>query len=442
MEVTNVQKKDVYLECIAGKDFQYCFSVGDQPVTMGHISGNPKQAVKVLSPGQGFVIFSSEIGKILFDADSCQVPVFLNNREVKKGEILDHDLLRINDSIWRTRKDIPAGKISSGMMDRLNGLIGLEQLHDFKLGNIFSEVFKKHTTEEMEAQLITGTSGHTPYLDNLEIGWGKPWLFARMLGISAALAFILYAGYIMFSNANLVPGLIFIGSFAVPLSTMIFFLEMNIPRNVSIFMLIQLLFVGGIASLFVALVFYSKFNFFTTYLGASAAGIIEESAKLLIVILLVGKSKRFRWILNGLLFGAAVGTGFGAFESAGYAFRIIVTSGMAQGVNNIITRGLLAPFMHVVWTANVAAALWLVKEDKPFKWDMLKEPAFLRIMISMMAVHMIWNAPFSLMRLPFNLDLKYLILGVIAWVICFRLIQAGLKQLNQARQPALPPITV
>ena len=157
----------------------------------------------------------------------------------------------------------------------------------------------------------------------------------------------------------------------------------------------------------------------------------------------MGRAKGNKWILNGLLFGAAVGTGFAAFESAGYAFEkildsaggnVITEASMNAGVSNIITRGVLSPFGHIVWTANSAAALWLVKGDKEFSWDMLTAPSFLRIFIFMMVLHMTWNAPFSILKLPLFDDLKMIIIGVIGWTICFRLIQVGLKQLNRARQ--------
>ncbi len=428
----------LYLECIVGKDYPLRFAVTPQPMMMGHLSLHPGAAVGEIPEGAGFMLLTAGEGEVHFDAGNCRVPVFLNNREQRTGIMKDHDLLRIGTSVWRVTQETSGDKTGKGgLRGTFSGLIGLEELKDFKLSNIFSEVFKKHTSEEMEEQLITGTAGHTPFLDNVEIGWGKPWLFARLLGISTVLAVLLYGGFMIYDNDNLVPGLIFVGSFAVPVSTLVFFLEMNVTRNVSIFMLMQLLFVGGIVSLLVALLFYSNFDVFETYLGASAAGIIEESAKVLIVILLVGKSTRYRWILNGLLFGAAVGTGFGAFESAGYAFRIIINDGLIPGADNIITRGILAPFMHVVWTANIAAALWMVKKDKPFQWDMLKEPAFLRIFIAMMLAHMLWNAPFYLMPLPLGIDLKHVLLGIVEWIICFRLIQTGLHQLKAAREQNL-----
>jgi protease PrsW len=210
---------------------------------------------------------------------------------------------------------------------------------------------------------------------------------------------------------------------------------MNVPRNVSIFKVMQLMFIGGIASLFLALIFFSNTDFLLSWMGASSAGIVEETAKLLIVALLMGRTTRYPWVLNGMLFGAAIGCGFGAFESAGYAFRdMLSNNSVDHGMQVMMLRAILAPFMHIVWTANSAGALWIVKRDKPFTWDMLAAPAFLRVMISSMVIHMIWNAPFNLVELPFGFDLKNVILGLLSWIICFRLVQTGLKQLNEARQ--------
>jgi RsiW-degrading membrane proteinase PrsW (M82 family) len=272
-------------------------------------------------------------------------------------------------------------------------------------------------------------------LAELAVGWARPWLFARLLGWSSLLAVVLYVAFGYFHNIKLIPGLIFVGSFAVPVSTLIFFLEMNVPRNISIFKMMQLLFIGGVASIFLALVFFNRLAFLDTFLGASAAGIIEESAKLLIVIFLMGKTGRYHWILNGLLFGAAVGTGFAAFESAGYALEAMLGyNSVDVGAANLLLRGIDAPFTHIVWTANSAAALWMVKGDRPFSWHMVQSPVFLRVFISSMILHMCWNAPFSLIPLPLVGDLKFVILGVLGWVINLRLIQAGLRRLSKARK--------
>jgi RsiW-degrading membrane proteinase PrsW (M82 family) len=252
--------------------------------------------------------------------------------------------------------------------------IGLEELRDFKLSTIFSQVFKKHSLAEMEDQLITGTYNNTPALTDIETSWAKPWLFSRMLLTSIAISVLLIIGFRTFENPNLVPGLMFIGSFAVPVSTLIFFLEMNAPRNISVFMVMALAFLGGVTSLFIALILFDKLDFLSNIMHASAAGIIEESAKVLVVVLIVGRFTRYKWVLNGLLFGAAIGMGFAAFESAGYAYRSESFNAM---VDNLVLRGLLSPFMHIVWTANASAALWIVKGDRKFNWNMLGDMRFL-----------------------------------------------------------------
>jgi RsiW-degrading membrane proteinase PrsW (M82 family) len=143
------------------------------------------------------------------------------------------------------------------------------------------------------------------------------------------------------------------------------------------------------------------------------------------------------------LFGAAIGCGFGAFESAGYAFTEIVSSNnFERGVDSIVLRGMLAPFMHVVWTANAAGALWLVKGDKKFSWAMLGDMRFLRVFISSVALHFIWNSNFTLISIPVIYDVKFLILGFISWTICFMLVQAGLKQLNEARKVEIERLSI
>jgi len=77
--------------------------------------------------------------------------------------------------------------------------------------------------------------------------------------------------------------------------------------------------------------------------------------------------------------------------------------------------------------------LWIVKGERKFSWNMLGDMRFLRVMFSSMILHMIWNANFGILPIPVFFDIKYPILGVLAWIICFRLVQAGLKQLNEAR---------
>lgn len=432
---TTISLSTHVLECIDGKDDHFKIDVQtSQTVVLSATDGENRTVIKELESHGGAIIVSNNNGRILVDATDCPVPVKINGNMVTRNELKMNDVLRIGNSIWRIHSPQQQQTTHTAVTNIRKGFtsfIGLEELKDFKLQNIFSQVFKKHSLAAMEDQLTTGTYNNTPALTDIETSWAKPWLFSRMLLISVAISVLLIIGFRTFENPNLVPGLMFIGSFAVPVSTLIFFLEMNAPRNISVFMVMALAFLGGVTSLFVALIFFDRLHFLSDLMSASAAGIIEEVAKVLVVVLIAGRFTRYKWILNGLLFGAAIGMGFAAFESAGYAYRSTSFEGM---VDNLVLRGLLSPFMHIVWTANAAAALWMVKGDKKFNWNMLVDMRFLRVLLSSMVLHMIWNANFTLLEIPVFYDIKYPILGILAWIICFRLVQAGLKQLNEARK--------
>lgn len=435
MNVT-VDASAVILECIDGKDdFLKLQIEAGRRLVLGNVTGDEAGAsIKELDNGGGRVVITNHEGKLLIDASGCYVPVKINGQTVTQNNLRAHDVLRIGASIWKMqvpdREASAINNTTNSIRQGFNKLIGLEELKDFKLRDVFSQVFKKHSLVEMEDQLVTGTMSSTPAITDIETSWARPWLFSRLLLVSLVLTIVLIFGFQTFKNENLIPGLIFIGSFAVPVSTLIFFLEMNAPRNISIFVTMTLVFIGGVTSLFLALIFFDKLEFLSTLLKASSAGIIEEIAKVLILVAIFGRIGRYKWVLNGLLLGAAIGTGFAAFESAGYAYR---STDFQSIVDSIVLRGLLAPFMHIVWTANAAAALWMVKGDRKFNFSMVSDMRFLRVMISSMLLHMIWNADFTTIPLPIFLDLKFPVLGIIAWTITFRLVQTGLSQLNAAR---------
>jgi protease PrsW len=64
---------------------------------------------------------------------------------------------------------------------------------------------------------------------------------------------------------------------------------------------------------------------------------------------------------DGIVLGAAVGFGFAAFESAGYAFNALFTAGGPSLLNLVETevlRGILAPVGHGLWTAILGGTLF------------------------------------------------------------------------------------
>ena len=324
---------------------------------------------------------------------------------------------------------VPPQQIFESMAARLRTLANTEKLEGFSLKEMFSEVFRKRSEEDIDEYFIAGTSRTTPAIDDVPTGWPKPWFFSRVLAFVA----VIYLGfsYAMqaFQNSNLIPGLIMTGSLAVPLATVFLFFELNSPRNVSFHRVLMLVCFGGVVSLIISLAGFSAARL--DWLGASAAGIVEETGKLLAVVVVV-RGNRYRYILNGLLFGAAVGAGFAIFESAGYAFNALLDNRSLDAMTaNIQLRAMLSPFGHVAWTAISAGALWRARQGQPLKAQHFLDPSFLKAFCIPVGLHMIWNAP-----LPSPFYVRHLALGVVGWFVVFGLVQQGLRQVRAEQREA------
>ena len=318
--------------------------------------------------------------------------------------------------------------------NRVTKLAGLGEIQRFSLSDLFSEAFKRRSYDEVEQHLLAGTRLSTPDVMAVSTDWPRPWLFARALAMALLLYGMFQLGWYIFGNSNLLPGLMITGAFVVPGAALILFYELNAPRNVSLLLVARLVLMGGALSLLISLVLFEVGANLSEMLGAASAGFIEETGKLAAVVFATRKlsTVRYRYTLNGLLFGAAVGTGFSAFETAGYAFNFLLKGGADNMTNIILVRGVLSPFGHTVWTAIAAAALWRIKGARSFKAVMLGEGAFLRLLLLAMACHFTWNASFELF-VPF---LKQLLLGGFAWVVAFSLVQDGLRQVKAEQRVA------
>lgn len=305
---------------------------------------------------------------------------------------------------------------------------GTEKLEGFSVGALFADVFKKHTADEIESYFTVGTPNTVPDIEEVDASWPRPWMFLRALIGSGVVYFLFVYAWEWFRNMNLLPGLIMTGAMAIPLATLLFFFEMNARRNVSLYRVVRLVFLGGIVSLIFSSVLFELPLNKLGWMGASIAGLIEEPGKL-IALLVVARSARYKYKLNGLLFGACVGTGFAIFESMGYAFGTLLAAGIDDMNSNIMMRGLLSPFGHIVWTAICGAAMWRVKGAAPFTLSMVKDGRFWHLALVPVVLHIIWNADFEL---PFYG--KQLLLGFVAWTIILALIQEGLKEIRAEKE--------
>ncbi len=355
----------------------------------------------------------------------------INHVETVKGELSPEQQMRIGWSYWQLQVQsatrMSAGAVFGKVAGKISAAAGVGGIEGLSGGHIFGSVLKKRTDDEIEELFITGTKLTTPPLSEVDTNWPKPWAFFKCIIASVLLTAGFWWGIEQYGNPKLIPGLIFAGSFGIPFSILIFFVEMNVPRNVSLYQVFKFALVGGLSSILLTL-FLGKFVPATgvySWSNAIVTGIVEETAKIATVIRLVTK-RRFSWTLNGLLLGAAVGAGFAAFETAGYVLE--------HDVNVMIWRGLFAPFGHLVWTGLAAAAFWKVKGKKLFQWEMIKDPRFIRVFVFVVALHCLWNAPIGI---PFmgewGLIGKFLIIGIVGWILVLSYIQDGLKQIRAAQ---------
>lgn len=418
---TAAEAPSLRLRCVEGRDAGMTLLVrAGQRLVLGQIAG-----VGVGDPdvAEQQVMMLLQNGTVAFHGVNGRGIVVANLVRLQ-GILRTGEQFRMGSSVWEvTGGAAGIEQVIGSLRDRLHTLTDTQALQGFSLREMFSEVFKNRTDEEMEDYFLVGTSRTTPPIQDVPTGWPKPWFFMRVL----AFVTVLYVGFSLtmsqFPNMNLIPGMILMGSLAIPLSTVFLFFELNTPRNVSFPNVLMLVCLGGVASLFTSLLGFSVTNL--SWLGASSAGVIEEIGKLLAVIVLV-REARYRYTLNGLLFGASVGAGFAVFESAGYAFNFLLGSRSLDVMTSVIhMRALLSPFGHVAWTAIAAGALWRVKGSRPVDFEMFLQPRFWRTFAVPVVLHMIWNSP-----LPDFLYLKFVVLGTVAWFVIFALVQQGLRQVR------------
>lgn len=317
---------------------------------------------------------------------------------------------------------------------------------EMSLRDIFSEVLEKHTPEETAEVFIGGTELTTPKKEEMLAKWKKPFIFARFFGIFAAVLLVAYVIYNYFGHNSgmytLLAGLPFI----VPMTVMILVWEMHIPRNMSLPELIKIMGLGGILS--ILLVFFMP-NTATVW-----AGLIEEPVKLIIIYAILKKKNRV-YILDGILIGMAVGTGFAVFETLMYVFNtfgeavifyvINVMSGNIGdlGVNEIILlsgsealhtallRAFNAVAGHGLYAALYGGGLVMAKGAEKVGFKHILDFRFLKYFAISIGLHALNNMGVDF-GLPwfFNntISVQLLIINVIGVTVLLSLLKIGVNQ--------------
>jgi RsiW-degrading membrane proteinase PrsW (M82 family) len=161
------------------------------------------------------------------------------------------------------------------------------------------------------------------------------------------------------ANVNLVPTLILLGSFLVPVTFVAWSFERWRDQHVTAELIVTAFVLGGLLGVLGAAVL-EAYILEPSPLLFLGVGLIEEAAKLGALVLVTRHLPR-RHARDGFVLGAAVGFGFAAFESAGYAFNALLTVqglSLAGLVETEMLRGVLTPFGHGLWTAILGGVLF------------------------------------------------------------------------------------
>jgi RsiW-degrading membrane proteinase PrsW (M82 family) len=185
----------------------------------------------------------------------------------------------------------------------------------------------------------------------------RRWLVVFLVGLALWAASVLVTGLTL--NANLIPTVVLLGSFLVPVTAVFWYFEHEAAPEVSSERVFYGFVVGGVLGVLAASLLEAWLvqDGLLMYLGV---GFIEELAKLLALVVVAWRLRTYS-TRGGIVLGAAVGFGFAALESSGYAFNsLFVERGvsLASLVRTEVVRAVLAPVGHGLWTAIIGGALF------------------------------------------------------------------------------------
>jgi RsiW-degrading membrane proteinase PrsW (M82 family) len=193
---------------------------------------------------------------------------------------------------------------------------------------------------------------------------------------------------VLTENPNLFPTVVILGNLLVPVAYVAFFYQRRHLSDVSLPTVASAFIWGGLLGTFSAAVLEPLFIRELDLVTAFVVGIIEESAKML-GVLVVARHRRHDREMDGLLLGAAAGMGFAALESTGYTFTAFLASGgsISAIVAITILRGLLAPVGHGTWTALLTSAMFREGSATRFRVN----GAVLAAYATVVVLHGLWD---------------------------------------------------
>ena len=193
-------------------------------------------------------------------------------------------------------------------------------------------------------------------------GWAPRWWGILLIGLALWIA-TMGAAFVT-GDLLLLPSIVLLGSFLVPVTGVIWYLDHDPSPALSPRRITTAFIIGGLLGVVVA----AMLEFWLVYgngpIGMLKVGLIEEFVKGAAIVLLALGITSFS-TRDGMVLGAAVGFGFAALESSGYALAsLFVVQGqhlylsLSSVVFTELVRGVLALFGHGLWSAILGGVIF------------------------------------------------------------------------------------
>jgi RsiW-degrading membrane proteinase PrsW (M82 family) len=217
------------------------------------------------------------------------------------------------------------------------------------------------------------------------------WKQVFFTGLVLWFASVLVTG--LTGNLIMIPTVILLGSFLVPATAVVWYLDHYQSPELDPWRVLSAFLVGGVIGVLAASILEAWLlsDGLLIYLGV---GFLEELAKFL-ALLLVARGIARHTVRDGVVLGAAVGFGFAALESSGYAFgALLVRDGytvrlsLGSLVFTELLRGILAPIGHGLWTGILGGVLFGAARHGHLRFT----PSVIAAYIGVSLLHGLWDS--------------------------------------------------
>jgi RsiW-degrading membrane proteinase PrsW (M82 family) len=220
-----------------------------------------------------------------------------------------------------------------------------------------------------------------------QVGRRRAWLRIFVSGLVLWLLTVLVT--FLTGNPNLVPTLVLLGSFLVPVTFVAWAFERRDTGEITASLVLNTFITGGVLGVLAASLLETYLLHPSPWLFLGV-GLIEEGVKLAALAWLT-RHLAVKSVRDGVILGASVGFGFAAFESAGYAFTALFTErglSLIDVVQTEVLRGLLTPVGHGLWTAILGGVLFSPSTREHFLLSGRLVLAYLGVSI----LHALWDS--------------------------------------------------